>query len=85
MKRIGIVERSGRGVDKIYRGLLRFGRPVPDYSRSNDQQVVVGMPTSAADKAFLKTDCVAGKRRTGNASQQPDCTGRVIRTQAHGF
>ncbi|MBS6045948.1 MAG: putative DNA binding domain-containing protein [Neisseria sp.] len=54
MKRIGIVERSGRGVDKIYRGLLRFGRPVPDYSRSNDQQVVVGMPTSAADKAFLK-------------------------------
>lgn len=54
MKRIGIVERSGRGVDKIYRGLLRFGRPQPDYSRSDAQQVVVAMPTSNADKTFLK-------------------------------
>ena len=34
MKRIGIVERSGRGVDTIYRGMLRFGRPEPDYRLS---------------------------------------------------
>ena len=29
MKRIGVVERSGRGVDTIYRGMLKFGRPAP--------------------------------------------------------
>ncbi len=29
MKRVGVVERSGRGVDKIFRGLLKFGRPAP--------------------------------------------------------
>lgn len=54
MKRIGVVERSGRGVDKIYRGMLRFGRPLPDYSRTNDSGVVVQLSTHAADEAFLK-------------------------------
>ena len=33
-KRIGLVERTGRGVDLIYSGMLRFGRPAPDYSES---------------------------------------------------
>lgn len=54
MKRIGIVERSGRGVDKIYRGLLRFGRPEPDYRRSDEHQVVVQLATLPADKVFLQ-------------------------------
>ncbi|MDO4682867.1 MAG: ATP-binding protein [Lautropia sp.] len=54
MKRIGVVERSGRGVDKIYRGMLRFGRPFPDYSRTNDSGVVVQLSTHAADETFLK-------------------------------
>ncbi|MES2831591.1 MAG: ATP-binding protein [Pseudomonadota bacterium] len=54
MKRIGIVERSGRGVDKIYRGMLRFGRPEPDYSRTNMNSVVLQMATVAADEVFLQ-------------------------------
>ena len=54
MKRIGVVERSGRGVDKIYRGLLRFGRPVPDYSRTDSHSVVVSLATGAADLPFLR-------------------------------
>lgn len=54
MKRIGIVERSGRGVDKIYRGMLRFGRPEPDYSRTNDYGVVLQLSTADADQAFLQ-------------------------------
>lgn len=53
MKRIGVVERSGRGVDKIYRGLLRFGRPEPDYRRTDSHGVVLQLATSAADEAFL--------------------------------
>lgn len=53
MKRIGLVERTGRGVDKIYRGMLKFGRPLPDYSRTDTQQVVVQLATTEADVHFL--------------------------------
>lgn len=54
MKRIGIVERSGRGIDSIYRGLLRFGRPAPDYSSTNTTDVVLRLATDDADLAFLR-------------------------------
>src|SRR5690625_2408467 len=54
MKRIGVVERSGRGVDKIYRGMLRFGRPEPDYGRTDDYSVVLQLATVDADEAFLQ-------------------------------
>lgn len=54
LKRIGLVERSGRGVDKIYRGLLRFGRPEPDYSRTDATSVVLRMSTVDADEPFLR-------------------------------
>jgi ATP-dependent DNA helicase RecG len=40
-KRIGLVEQTGRGVDKIYLGQLRYGRPAPDYSRSDTSGVRV--------------------------------------------
>lgn len=54
MKRVGMVERSGRGVDKIYRGMLRFGRPEPDYRRTDVHSVVLKLATVDADEAFLK-------------------------------
>lgn len=54
MKRIGVVERSGRGVDTIYRGLLKFGRPAPDYSRTDPQNVVLRLTTAPADLAFRR-------------------------------
>lgn len=54
MKRIGIVERSGRGVDTIYRGLLKFGRPAPDYSRTDARNVIVSLQTSPADLEFRR-------------------------------
>lgn len=54
MKRIGMVERSGRGVDTIYRGMLRFGRPEPDYSATNRDSVVLRLATVDADEAFLR-------------------------------
>ena len=53
-KRSGLVERTGRGVELIYRGLLRFGRPVPDYSRSNPYGVVLRFPLADADVGFLR-------------------------------
>ena len=54
MKRIGVVERSGRGVDTIYRGMLKFGRPAPDYGRTDAQNVVLQLPTVPADVTFRR-------------------------------
>lgn len=53
LKRIGLVERTGRGVDLIYRGLLRYGRHHPDYSGSNSHAVVLRLSLAAANEAFL--------------------------------
>ena len=40
-RRIGLVEQTGRGVDKIFMGQLRYGRPAPDYSRTDSTGVRV--------------------------------------------
>lgn len=71
MKRIGIVERSGRGVDKIYRGMLRFGRPEPDYSRTDNNNVVLRLATVEADEAFLQL-LVEQENRQGGTSLSID-------------
>ncbi|QDX82131.1 ATPase [Denitratisoma sp. DHT3] len=65
MKRIGVVERSGRGVDKIYRGMLRFGRPEPDYSRTDDHGVVLQLATVEADEVFLQLVVEQESRQDG--------------------
>ena len=67
MKRIGIVERSGRGVDKIYRGMLRFGRPEPDYSRTDPNSVVLQLATVDADEVFLQLIVAQENRQSGAA------------------
>lgn len=63
MKRIGIVERSGRGVDTIYRGMLKFGRPAPDYGRTDSHNVVLSLPTVPADVAFRRMVVDAERNR----------------------
>lgn len=54
IKRIGLAERTGRGVDLIFQGLLRYGRPEPDYSGSNASTVQVILSSTEADLPFLK-------------------------------
>lgn len=54
VKRIGLAERTGRGIDRIYEGMLRYGRPAPDYSMSDTSSVVLLMPKSDADTDFLE-------------------------------
>ena len=49
-----MAERTGRGIDRIFEGMLCYGRPAPDYSMSDDSTVIVQMPGSRADLAFLK-------------------------------
>lgn len=54
LKRTGLAERTGRGIDRIFEGALNYGRPLPDYSRSNRRGVSVLLPRSVPDKAFVE-------------------------------
>lgn len=62
VKRIGLAERTGRGVDLIYQGMLRYGRPEPDYSRTDGTTVVVQLSSAAPDIAFLQMILQAEER-----------------------
>lgn len=52
-KRIGLAERTGRGVDRIFEGVLRYGRHKPGYDRSDATCVSVTMPREKGDFDFL--------------------------------
>lgn len=65
IKRIGLAERTGRGIDRIYEGMLRYGRPAPDYSMSNDTTVSVFLSNASADLDFLKM-VVEQEEKLGN-------------------
>jgi len=54
IKRIGLAERTGRGIDLIYQGLLRYGRPAPDFRRSDGHSVIVTLPGGEADLGVLR-------------------------------
>ena len=66
VKRIGLAERTGRGIDRIYEGMLRYGRPAPDYTMSDVTSVVLLMLKSDADIAFLEM-ILRHEERTGTA------------------
>jgi len=53
-KRIGLVERTGRGIDTIFGGQVRYGRPIPDYSRTTETNVVVVLHGGPANLDFCK-------------------------------
>lgn len=54
LKRIGLAERTGRGIDRIFEGSLLYGKPLPDYSESNSVMVKLFIPKSLPDKSFTK-------------------------------
>ena len=54
MKRIGLAEKTGRGIDRIYEGSIVFGRPWPDYSESTSRTVKLFIQRAKADLSFAK-------------------------------
>ncbi|MFZ4736273.1 MAG: RNA-binding domain-containing protein [Bradymonadia bacterium] len=68
-KRAGIVERTGRGVDTIYYGQLRYGRPLPRYDVTS-ASVSVTLPGSAANLDFVRW--IVGEGRAGREWSLPD-------------
>lgn len=63
-KRIGLVEQTGRGVDRIFEGQLRYGRPAPDYTRTDNNGVRVilnGGEPSLKFASFVYEEDKAGR------------------------
>ena len=54
LKRIGLAEKTGRGIDRIYEGSIIYGRPWPDYSESTSTNVRLFIQRAKADDTFTK-------------------------------
>lgn len=64
LKRIGLAERTGRGIDRIFEGSLMYGRPLPDYTASTVNKVSVFISRSAPDEAFVSMVARENEKRT---------------------
>ncbi|MCD7893490.1 MAG: putative DNA binding domain-containing protein [Erysipelotrichaceae bacterium] len=53
LKRIGLAEKTGRGIDRIYEGSIIYGRPWPDYSETTSNRVVLFIQRAKPDFAFI--------------------------------
>ncbi len=54
LKRIGLAEKTGRGIDRIFEGSIVFGRPLPDYSETTSTYVKLFIQKAEPDLAFTK-------------------------------
>ena len=54
LKRIGLAERTGRGIDRIFEGSVLYGRPWPDYSESSSTTVKLFIQRANTDLSFMK-------------------------------
>lgn len=54
MKRIGLAEKTGRGIDRIFEGSIIYGRPWPDYSESTGKTVKLFIQRAKADLPFAR-------------------------------
>jgi ATP-dependent DNA helicase RecG len=69
-KRIGLVERTGRGIDTIFEGQVRYGRPIPDYGRTTESNVAVVLRGGSANLDFCKW--VVEQEKTGRTLSLDD-------------
>ncbi|WP_432536531.1 RNA-binding domain-containing protein [Kineococcus arenarius] len=53
-KRAGVVERTGRGINRMVESSLRIGREGPDFSRSSDTGVTAAFVLGEADTALAR-------------------------------
>jgi ATP-dependent DNA helicase RecG len=52
LEKTGQVERAGQGVDKMYYNCLMEGKPLPDYSHTDEYQVELCLRAKIVDEAF---------------------------------
>lgn len=63
MKRIGLAEKTGRGIDRIFEGSIIFGRPWPDYTESTSRTVKLFIQRAKANLPFAKFIAEEQERR----------------------
>jgi len=68
-KRAGLVERTGRGINRAFRSQLAAGRPAPDYSRSTSSWVEARLRAGPADRELAAF--VAHAERRGEPISLP--------------
>ncbi|OTA26703.1 AAA family ATPase [Alloscardovia macacae] len=54
LKRIGLAERTGRGIDRIFESSLIYGNSLPDYTKSTSAHVSLFIPRSNPDPQMTK-------------------------------
>ena len=54
LKRIGLAEKTGRGIDRIFEGSIIYGRPLPDYSETTSSYVKLFIQRAEPDLPFAK-------------------------------
>lgn len=52
-QKLGLVERSGQGMDQIFESTIRDGKGLPDLSGSDPSQVSLNIPARVQDKNFI--------------------------------
>lgn len=62
-KRAGLVDRIGRGINRVFEEQLSLGRPAPDYSGSSESSVVARIRSGPVDAELASY--VAQARRSG--------------------
>ena len=68
LKRIGLAEKTGRGIDRIFEGSIIYGRPWPDYSETTSRYVRLYFRRAKADPAFTKMITEALKEQNRSLS-----------------
>lgn len=54
LKRVGLAEKTGRGIDRIYEGSIIYGRPWPDFSETTSRSVKLYIQRAKPDLSFAK-------------------------------
>jgi ATP-dependent DNA helicase RecG len=53
-QKCGLVERGGQGMDLIFRAAITEGKPLPDFTGSDDYQVALTLRGDIQDEQFLR-------------------------------
>ncbi|QTX05643.1 RNA-binding domain-containing protein [Agromyces archimandritae] len=76
-KHAGLVERNGNGINRVFEAELRSGRPEPDYSGTDGNQVVVSVQLGGSDIPLVRF-VIEHDERTGRAFDLADL--QVVRS-----
>ncbi len=53
LEKVGLIERSGQGIDYIFAQCIKDGKGMPNLSKSDSSSVVIEIPAQIQDKSFI--------------------------------